>query len=205
MSAGAPKRRFTLMSEHQLTRRELLAASSRVAAAGLLTLYLPWLAALASCARDDARGGRPFERLTSDEARTLRAFAARIIPSDDTPGADEAGAVHFIERALAVPFFAHYRPLITAGSADLDLRASALGARKGFSTLSVSRQIALMRDIEHTEFFAAARTLVVMGTFADPSHGGNQSGLGWTMIGIDHRPSYAPPFGWYDAPPGVGT
>lgn len=205
MSGRARKARFPRMSEHQLTRRELLAGSSRVAAAGLLTLYLPWLAALASCARDDARGGRPFERLTPDEARTLRAFAARIIPSDDTPGADEAGAVHFIERALAVPFFAHYQALISAGSADLDMRATAAGARKGFASLPAAGQIALMRDVEHTEFFAAARTLVVMGTFADPSHGGNRNGLGWTMIGIDHRPSYAPPFGWYDAPPGVAT
>lgn len=113
--------------------------------------------------------------------------------------------MHFIERALAVPFFAHYAPVISGGSADLDRRADAAGARQGFSSLPAAGQIALMREIEHTEFFAAARTLVVMGTFADPSHGGNQNGLGWNLIGIDHRPSYAPPFGWYDAPPGVAT
>ena len=29
--------------------------------------------------------------------------------------------------------------------------------------------------------------------------GGNKGGAGWMMIGIDHRPSYSAPFGWYDA------
>ncbi len=41
-----------------------------------------------------------FEYLTPDAARTLSALAAEIIPSDDGPGATEAGAVYFIDRAL---------------------------------------------------------------------------------------------------------
>ncbi len=40
-----------------------------------------------------------------------------------------------------------------------------------------------------TPFFTAARALVVIGTFADPSYGGNKGGAGWMMIGIDHRPT----------------
>jgi hypothetical protein len=56
-----------------------------------------------------------------------------------------------------------------------------------------------MREIETTPFFATARTLVVIGTFADPSYGGNRDGAGWTIIGIEHGASYTAPFGWYDA------
>jgi gluconate 2-dehydrogenase gamma chain len=184
------------MSSAPLTRRDFLADLSRTAAAGGLALQLPWLAALASCAREDVS----FARLTPAEARAMRAFAAQIVPSDDgAPGAEEAGAVHFVDRALGMPLFADSVPLVRAGLADLDNRAKAIGARTGFASASAAQQVAIMRQIEHGAFFTAARNLVVIGTFADPSYGGNRNGAGWAMIGIEHRPSYAAPFGWYDA------
>jgi gluconate 2-dehydrogenase gamma chain len=189
------------MSETSSSRRDFLAASGRAATAAWLSLQLPGLAALAGCAREDARAGRRFTELTPAEARAMRAFAAQIIPSDDgAPGAEEAGAVHFIDRALAAPFFAPGVPVIRTGLADLDARARSLGGAGGFASLSVDLQTAIMKQIEHGDFFAAARMLVLIGTFADPSYGGNQGTVGWTMIGIDHRPSYTAPYGWYDAP-----
>ncbi|HZI41926.1 MAG TPA: gluconate 2-dehydrogenase subunit 3 family protein [Gemmatimonadaceae bacterium] len=83
------------------------------------------------------------------------------------------------------------------GLADLDARARVLGAAD-FAALAGATQIAIMKHIEHTAFFATARTLVIIGTFADPSHGGNKSHAGRKVLGIDHRPSYSAPFGWYD-------
>ena len=134
----------------------------------------------------------------------MRAFAAQIIPSDDgTPGAEEAGAVHFVDRALGMPLFAASVPVIRAGLADLDARTRATGGKDGFASLSPAQQIAIMRQIEQTPFFTAARNLVVIGTFADPSYGGNVGGAGWTMIGMEHRPTYTTPFGWYDAQSGA--
>ena len=133
----------------------------------------------------------------------MRAFAAQIIPSDDgAPGAEEAGAVHFVDRALGIPLFAPSAPLIRAGLVDLDARARAFGSRASFASAPAAEQIAIMRQIEQSPFFTAARTLVVIGTFADPLYGGNTRGVGWTMLGIDHRPTYAAPFGWYDAQSG---
>jgi gluconate 2-dehydrogenase gamma chain len=132
----------------------------------------------------------------------MRAFAAQVIPSDDgTAGAEEAGVVHFVDRALGMPYFAASVPIVRAGLADLDARAHAIDAREAFASLPGPLQMAVMRQIEHEPFFAAARTLVVMGMFADPSYGGNVDGAGWRMIGIDHHPSYVAPFGWYDAQP----
>lgn len=130
----------------------------------------------------------------------MRAFAAQIIPSDDgSPGAVEAGAVHFVDRAFAMPFFAGIVPTIRAGLADLDERARAIDRSAVFASLSSAQQIAIMRRIESDVFFLAARTLVLVGTFGDPSYGGNRGGAGWAMVDIDHRPSYTAPFGWYDA------
>ena len=49
----------------------------------------------------------PFEReagklevLTAEQARQVEAIACQIIPTDDLPGAREAGVVYFIDRAL---------------------------------------------------------------------------------------------------------
>jgi gluconate 2-dehydrogenase gamma chain len=188
------------MTEVSVPRRAFLADSTRAVTAGWLAVQLPLLAALTGCARDDARRGEALAHLTSAEARTMRAFATQIIPSDDgTPGADEAGVVHFVDRAVGMPFFADAVPLLRTGLADLDAHAQKKGGRNGFASLTSKQQMALMRDIETTPFFATARTLVVIGTFADPSYGGNRGGAGWAMIGIKHEASYTAPFGWYDA------
>jgi gluconate 2-dehydrogenase gamma chain len=188
------------MSAVQQTRRHFLVDSARTAALGWLAAQLPLLASLSSCAREDAIQNKAFTSLTTGEGRAMRAFAAQIIPSDsESPGAEEAGAVYFIDRALTLPFFVESVPVIRGGLADLDGRARLIEGKASFASLGGAQQIAIMRQIEQTPFFSTARTLVVIGTFADPSHGGNRNRVGWTMIGIDHRPSYAPPFGWYDA------
>jgi gluconate 2-dehydrogenase gamma chain len=179
-----------------LTRRTFLADSSRATIGGTFALRLPWLVALAGCVLEE----RAFRHLTNVEARTLAAFAAQIIPSHDgTPGALEAGAVYFIDRAIGHPFFQEGIPVVRAGLADLDARARQRGVRRGFSALADEAQQAVLREIERTQFFNVARTLVIIGTLADPFHGGNRDGIGWSMIGMEHQPIYRAPFGWYDA------
>ena len=44
-------------------------------------------------------GAQPerFEVFTAAEAADIRAIAARIVPTTDTPGATEAGVVYFID------------------------------------------------------------------------------------------------------------
>lgn len=188
------------------TRRDFLSVSTRGATAGWLALQLPWLAALASCAREDVRTGDALTHLTPSEAGTMRAFAAQIIPSgDDGPGADEAGAVYFVDRAFGMPFFAASLPVVRAGLADLDARAKAFDAHGGFASLGAAQQMAIMQRIEGDPFFTTARTMVVIGTLADPSYGGNRDATGWTMIGMEHHASYSAPFGWYDGPARTGA
>jgi hypothetical protein len=187
------------VTDSQLTRRGFLANSGRLVTAGWLARNISLLTALAGCARDDARKGDGFVSLTAAEAKTMRAFAALIIPSDESmPGADEAGAVYFVDRAFRMPLFAESVPLIRAGLARLDARARSGGAAD-FATLPPPYQETIMREVEREPFFAAARTLVVIGTLADSSYGGNRDGAGWTLLGLEHRPSYSAPYGWYDA------
>ena len=184
------------MNYARTTRRDFLTELTQTASAGALAFRLPVLAALAGCARDTER----FTNLTHAEARAMRAFAAQILPSEaGMPGTEEAGVVYFVDRALGDPFFAGMVPDIRAGLAELDVHASAAGTRHGFSSLSHDDQVAIIRRIEKKPFFVSARTLVLIGAFADSSYGGNRGGAGLTMVGMEHRPSYAAPFGWYDA------
>jgi hypothetical protein len=188
------------MDDTDITRRRFLLDSKDAVSATCLALYFPLLEVLASCAHD----GTGNTHLTSAEARAMRAFAAQIIPSDaESAGAEEAGAVAFVDRALGTSFFAGDAPVIRAGLADLDSRARRAGGHRDFAALNAEQQVAIMRQIEHNAFFSAARALVVIGTFADPSYGGNRNASGWTMIGIDHRASYTAPYGWYDAKAGA--
>lgn len=136
----------------------------------------------------------------------MRAFAAQILPAEgDLPGAEEAGAVYFVDRAFGMPFLADAVPIIRIGLADLDVRAQTAHRRQDFASASSAEQLAIMRTIETTPFFVSARALVIIGTLADPSYGGNRGGAGWSLLDLDHRPSHTAPFGWYDTHPIPGA
>ena len=130
----------------------------------------------------------------------MEALAEQVIPADPTsPGAKDAGAVHFVDHAVT-SLFADWLPPIRAGLADLDTRARS--RRRGvtsFADLTFEEQRRIVRQVEETAFFSLARTLSVMGTLADPSLGGNQGGAREKILRTEHRPAFQPPFGYYDA------
>jgi len=95
-----------------ISRRDLLKVAG--AAAASVAADRPDAAASAPAdapAREAAHGqpaagaasaGGPLQALTADEADLLTAIVARLIPADATgPGAVEAGAITYIDRALA--------------------------------------------------------------------------------------------------------
>ncbi len=146
-------------------------------------------------------GARPaFTALTRPQGEVLDAMTARIIPSvDGRPGAREAGAVYFIDRALAT-FNAAQKTFYVDGVADLNRRASSRApGSPGFAALSNTQQDEVLREVEQTPFFQALRFDTIVGTFALPTWGGNKDHLGWQMIGFEHLPRFQAPFGFYDA------
>jgi gluconate 2-dehydrogenase gamma chain len=132
------------------------------------------------------------EALTAAEADTLEAIVARLIPSDENgPGAAEARAAHYIDRALTGPLRSS-RSAYAAGLAALDEYAqSAKGAP--FASLSAKDQDAVLSDMEKNvatgfapnaaAFFNLVRTHTIQGTFCDPYYGGNANFVGWDLIG----------------------
>ena len=136
-------------------------------------------------------GLEALETLTAAEADTLEAIVARLIPTDENgPGAREARAAHYIDRALAGAL-RESRAAYAAGLAALDDYAeSAKGAP--FVRLAASDQDAVLSDLEKNvaagfapnsaAFFNLVRTHTIQGTFCDPYYGGNANFVGWDMI-----------------------
>src|ERR1700687_3464606 len=85
-----------------LSRRNFLTRGSAAVSAVWLSAHWPAIGAAAEHAHQAAKSSAPpkFQFFTPEEAAEIDAIAARIIPSDETPGAREAGVVYFIARAL---------------------------------------------------------------------------------------------------------
>jgi gluconate 2-dehydrogenase gamma chain len=129
--------------------------------------------------------------LTAAQAREVEAMAAQILPSDDTPGAREAGVIAFIDLVLA-KFEREKQAAYTEGLKSLG----------PFADLASEQQTAKLRSIEKTEFFDLVRTHTIMGFFSHPKYGGNRGGAGWKLIGFEDAGAFQPPFGYYDGPEG---
>ena len=131
------------------------------------------------------------ETLNAAESDALEAIVARLIPTDENgPGAAEARAAHYIDRALAGPLRG-LRNTYAAGLAAIDGYARvAKGAL--FAQLSPADQDAILRDMEQdtatgfspsaSAFFNLLRTHTIEGTFSDPYYGGNANFVGWNLI-----------------------
>jgi gluconate 2-dehydrogenase gamma chain len=129
----------------------------------------------------------------SAEARDINAFAVQIIPSEeDSPGAQEAGVVYYIDRSLA-GFMRDLQPLYRRGLQILsDLSTDGFGGE--FSTLSLSQQAELVEALEVRaaedpddfagQFFRILCEHTVQGFFGDPAYGGNRDAVGWKLVGF---------------------
>jgi gluconate 2-dehydrogenase gamma chain len=178
--------------------RSAIAASAAWAAADIL--QIEEALAFASQQAATATPVAMATTLTPAQAEIVAALASRIIPSiDGRPGAREAGAVYFIDRALAT-FNASQRRLYAEGTADLDRRARVkANGTTGFAALTAAQQDEVIREIEATPFFQAARFDTIVGTLALPSWGGNRDYMGWHLLGLEHQAIFRAPFGYYDA------
>ena len=177
-----------------VSRRELFRTAGAGAAAAVTGPPLLPDAAAQTAPRACAAAPQieALETLSAAEADILEAICARLIPSDENgPGAAEARAAHYIDRALTGPLRAS-RDAYAAGLAAIDVYAQ---ANKGapFIKLAATDQDAVLADMESNvatgfmpnaaTFFNLVRVHTIQGTFCDPYYGGNANFVGWDMIG----------------------
>jgi len=131
------------------------------------------------------------ETLTARELEVLNAVAARLIPNDALgPGAVEAGATRYIDRALGGAL-ASSRAAYSAGLAALDRYAQASRGQP-FTDLPPTDQDSVLIDVEtgaatgftgsSAQFFAMVLGHTHQGMFGDPFYGGNSDFAGWDLI-----------------------
>jgi hypothetical protein len=183
------------MKSDELTRRALLQAIA--AAVGVAALPVNWLEIVEAADQAHAHAAT-ITFLTAAEAADVEAVAAQIIPTDDTPGAREAGVIHFIDRVLAT-FLARLAPDYRTQLAEFQAACHAKHPEAAsFAALPSDQQIAFLKTVDHTPFFETTRMLTLFGMFTDPKYGGNRDGVGWKLIGFEDRHMFQPPFGYYD-------
>ena len=209
--------RFEPNMMNEFSRRRFLSQAGRGITAAWATAHWPQMLAAATHARQAAaqsQGAHKFEFFTPEEAVEVEAIAARIIPTDDTPGAREAGVIYFIDRAL-VTFASGDQQKYREGLPELQsaLHEKFPGVEK-FSAATVEQQDELLQAMDATQpikvarrrnlasaqtFFEAVRIATFAGFLIDPeAEQGNRGGVGWKLIGRQLEHTFQPPFGYYD-------
>lgn len=175
-------------------RRTFLIGSS----SAWLALNWPSISAAALHAHAAASAATPVIRnLSPEQLKDLDAISAQIIPTDEKPGAHEAGVVYFMDRALD-GFFSPHRAEFQADYAEFAAGVAREKGGKRFTDLPVREQQVHIGSIEGTRFFGNVRMLTLVGFLASPQYGGNRNGVGWDVIGFKDEHVFQPPFGYYD-------
>jgi gluconate 2-dehydrogenase gamma chain len=200
-----------------LSRRRFLFHSFSGISATWVATHWPAALEAAHYAHHSAQSAAPpgFEFFTPELAAEVAAVTARIIPTDETPGAHEAGVVYFIDRALTT-FASDDRKLYTEGMAELQARAREMfpGVER-FSATTAEQQDEILRSLDKNaasnhrpfhprplvqNFFEMLRQHTIAGFLIDPDSDlrGNRDGAGWRVIGREREHVFQPPFGYYD-------
>lgn len=148
------------------------------------------VAGLAGTAAGCARSKSPWRFFSLDEARTVEAVCAHIIPEDRDLGAVRAGVVVFIDRQLT-RFYKPLQKTYRQGIAAIN-RESVAAAGRGFASLPAAAQLDILRRIERNPdlkpFFDLLVAHTMQGFYGDPRHGGNRERASWKMLGVASPP-----------------
>jgi gluconate 2-dehydrogenase gamma chain len=197
-------------------RRQFLLQSVTGFSAVWISAQWPALVAAAEHGRFEAQSAaqKRLEFFSPAEAIEIDAISSRVIPTDETPGAHEAGVVYFIDRALTT-FAADAQAIFRDGLPELQARVAEVfpqiakfsGATpeqqdqilRSFDKQAPKRAVRAFRPSPGAEtFFETLRTFTIAAFLLDPDTRGNPEGIGWKLIGREREHMFQPPFGYYD-------
>jgi len=186
---------------------------------GLTAVWLSahWPALLSAASRAHTAAQSPaaakLEFFTADQAKEIDAITARIIPTDETPGAREAGVVYFIDRALTT-FAIGSQKTYREGLPEMQARTrETFAALDKFSAATPEQQDQILHSFDEQaagdrrpyrtraagqSFFDTLRLHTIVAFLLDPDAGGDPNGVGWKVIDRERQHMFQPPFGYYD-------
>jgi gluconate 2-dehydrogenase gamma chain len=144
------------------------------------------LAGAGVACRRNPRGSWRF--FTDEEAATAAGICGQIIPTDQDPGARDAGVVNYIDLQLSRRF-RRYRAIYRQGLAEVDASSRAKFG-KPFVSLGANDQVQVLTEIEEKSkvFFDLILNHTRQGFYGDPRHGGNRYMASWKMVGLPFPP-----------------
>ena len=126
--------------------------------------------------------------LTAAQWNTLEQLMVTVLPSDEQPGAEEAGVIGFLRCALAQGRWASRGELLASGLGTLDaLARSRCGT--SFAACGAADRDAMVAVIQRVpqgqtqRFLALVIDMALTGFLCVPRHGGNRHYVGWETIG----------------------
>ena len=144
---------------------------------------------------------------TEEEATLVDAIVEQIIPTDDWPGAKDAGVTNFIDKQLVGPY-TRFQEDYRKNLASVQAYSKEL-YQKLFEQLAWDEQTAFLRKMEAGEFSSALsrgtcsvssglaweegtdcsffnliRTHTMQGFYGSPRHGGNKDYVSYKMVGL---------------------
>jgi Gluconate 2-dehydrogenase subunit 3 len=199
---------------HDLGRRSFLARGCSSLGAIWISSHWPALLSAARHARESAQSSAPkLEFFTPEQIVEIDAITARIIPTDETPGAREAGVAYFIDRAL-LTFAIDEQKTYREGLPEFAARTKEMfPAVEKFSAATPAQQDHILHSFDEEQpadrrpyrarsaaksFFYTVRTHTIIAFLLDPDDGGDPNGVGWKLIGRERAHMFQPPFGYYD-------
>ena len=180
-------------------RREFLSRSGSALGAAWILSALPLLQACSDAAQRATEDGTALRFFGEEEFRALDAMTARIIPTDDTPGAREANVARCIDEMFADALLPGLDAPVRGAIQMADGMAGGQGAA-AFADLSEDAQdeiIKAMHDDQSSPYFPLF-LVTMMGFLANPEYGGNRDEIGWRLLKFERAASFEPPFGYYD-------
>lgn len=157
--------------------------------------FLQWVGAVIGLISFLPRAlGRPPPnwKLTEHQRAILGRTSELILPSDDGPGAREAGVIDYLAKALATEFHAPLRPLFAEGVRRMEALARS-DWEQPFLQLEAEDQERVLDWVQRggvsdatfdgRQFVDRLVELTLEGFLGDPVHGGNQGQVGWEYIG----------------------
>ncbi len=134
---------------------------------------------------------------TDNQMETLEAATSRLLPSDEDPGAKEAGVIYFIDEQLSLPEFKQHQRLFLLGLRKMDRLAIRIN-RKPFAQSSADIQdsilgklqqgVRLNRREDSKNFFTLLLMFTLEGFLCDPVYRGNRNEVGWKFVGFSMKP-----------------
>ena len=205
------------MNSNLGARREFLLQLGALAGAAWFEAQWPAVLSAAQHAHEAAKatGAPTFEVLTPEQAKQIEAITSQIIPTDELPGAREAGVVYFIDRALKT-FARDTLPLYQKGLADVGrITAELFPGIRNISDATPEQQEQIVAELMFemsprpgmrrnaaasagSDFPPILWIHTLFGFLLDPEAGANRDYAGWKVIGRDPAHSFSPPFGFYD-------